>query len=344
MSVNNDLQSVTSDPQWLPSHWDRSAGTFDFVRIPREKHGDLTFLTDEYFGAAQLPTTKVSVAELLGAGPPEPPAPHFIFHSAFCCSTLVARALDVPGAAMALKEPQLLNELADSARAKGLSAEVFRLAVRLLSRPSAAGERLVIKPSNVVNVLAPALMNANAGSRAVFLYAPLPRFLSSLAGKGLWGRRWARRLFMQLLGDTGLQFGFADAERFELSDLQIAALSWLMHHAQGAALLRQFPSRIVTLDSEMFLAKRAEALEAIAGHFQLGIDRAQAELIASGPVFATHSKELGRKFDPEQSLERRQPAAVIDEEIEMVATWTHHVADHFGIAIDFARESSLLGG
>lgn len=342
MSLKNNLQSVVPDPEWLPSHWDRSAHTIQFVHAPRERHGELTFLADEYLGPAHLPTTTLPLAGLLAAPELRSPAPNFIFHSAFCCSTLLARALDIPGTAMALKEPQILNELADAARAGALNAEMFALVMSLLSRRSAPEERVIIKPSNVVNVLAPALMNGNPQSRAIFLYAPLRRFLVSVAGKGLWGRRWARRLYVQLLGDTGLKFGFAEAEQFELSDLQVAALAWLMHHVQGAALLGQFPGRVRTLDSEAFLAKCPDTLAALAEHFELDLNREQAGIIATGPVFATHSKEVGRKFDPEESLAPRASVAVIDEEIEMVATWAQQVAEHAGISDEFASSSVLV--
>jgi len=243
---------------------------------------------------------------------------------------------------MALKEPQILNELADAARGQALTADVLRLVVDLLARPFEEGERVVIKPSNVVNVLAPTLIDANQESRAVFLYAPLPRFLGSVAAKGLWGRRWVRRLFAQLLRDTGVQFGLSGGEQFELSDLQIAALAWLMHHAQGAALVGQFPGRVLTLDSEVFLARKAEALEAVGRHFGLQMDRGRAEQIARGPVFATHSKELGRKFDPEESLEPRPTVAVIDEEIAMVDTWARTVAQHIGLPMELPASSNVI--
>jgi len=341
MSPKTDLQSVISDPQWLPSRWEQREGVVQFVRLSRKQHGEFTFLADEYLGPAGLPTVTAKIEELLAATAGKQPPAHFIFHSAFCCSTLIARALDVPGAAMALKEPQILNALAGAARAQRLNADVFGLVVNLLSRPFAPRERIVIKPSNVVNLLAPALIGANEGARAIFLYAPLPRFLGSIAGKGLWGRRWARRLYAQLLGDTGVQFGFPDSEQFELSDLQVAALAWLMHHAQGAALIGQFASRVRTLDSETFLAARGETLEALARHFQLELSREQAEAIARGPVFATHSKELGRSVDPEQPLQSPASSAVIDEEIRMVVEWTRTVAEHIGSPIDFPPSSRL---
>ena len=40
---------------------------------------------------------------------PSAKAPHFIFHSAFCCSTLLARAFDIEGQSIGLKEPTILT-------------------------------------------------------------------------------------------------------------------------------------------------------------------------------------------------------------------------------------------
>ena len=40
-----------------------------------------------------------------------PATMHFIFHSAFCCSTVLARAFDIPGIAMGLKEPPIYNDI-----------------------------------------------------------------------------------------------------------------------------------------------------------------------------------------------------------------------------------------
>ena len=46
-------------------------------------------------------------ARLLGEQAPI----HFIFHSAFCASTMLVRALDVPGSAMGISEPVILNDM-----------------------------------------------------------------------------------------------------------------------------------------------------------------------------------------------------------------------------------------
>ena len=339
MSPPEDFAQLLSEPEWLPAHWDPS-GKVRFVRLERQRHGDVTFLSDEYLGPLNLPASSAALSDLRAEG--SAPSPQYIFHSAFAASTLLARALDLPGIATGLKEPEILNELAEAMRVRALPGDALRLITQLLARPFGPGEKVVIKPSNVVNVLAPSLLKLDPGSNAIFLYAPLPRFLRSIADKGLWGRRWVRRLHALVARDTGLDFGLSAAEQFELTDLQVAALAWLMQHAQGAALAARFPDRVRTLDSETFLSERARTIEATARHFGLAIDESKAAEIAAGPAFATHSKEIGRAFDPEAALQPKAPLPVVDEEIAMVAQWTRSVADHAGIAIDFPAASRLL--
>lgn len=340
MSPKNDAATLLSDPAWIPSHLDRPAQALQFAWIPRAQHSAMTFLADEYLRDARPPVAAIPLAQLPAAAD-EAPA-HYIFHSAFCCSTLLARALDLPGVSMALKEPQILNELADAARQQALTRELLATVGSLLARPFGEGERVVIKPSNTVNLLATALMELNPESRAIFLFAPLERFIRSIAAKGMWGRIWARRLFATVRGDTGLDFGLSDAEVFALTDLQASALAWLMQHAQGAALIARFPERVRWLDSEAFLAEKAATLGAAARHFELAMDAGDAEAIAAGPVFTTHSKEIGRAVDPEAPLEAAAPMPIVDEEIAMVAAWARKVAEHVGLAIDLPASAALL--
>jgi len=338
MSRPDDSASLLSNPEWLPAHWQGS--NMQFVRLPRDLHGALTFLSGEYIAPLSPKTASASVGELRGA--PASPAPQYIFHSAFAASTLLTRALDIPGISLGLKEPEILNELAEAFRTRSLSGDVLELVMRLLSRPFVAGEKVVIKPSNVANLLAPSLLELNSASNAIFLYAPLARFLRSIADKGLWGRRWARRLYPVVARDTGLDFGLSAGEQFELTDLQVAALAWLMQHAQAIALVEAFPGRVRTLDSEVFLARRAETIAAAALHFGLALDERQSVEIAEGPAFATHSKEIGRAFDPEEPLRPKTAVPVIGEEIAMVTQWLEAVGEHAGIAAEFPSGSALV--
>ena len=336
MSPNKDPASVVVDAQWLPAHWHEARDVIDFAWVPRDRHPQLSFLSDQYLRELEPATVSLGLGDLSGVTPHQA---HYIFHSAFCCSTLLTRALDVPGRVMGLNEPWIMVELAAALQQRRLNSDVLQIVSRLLARPFGPGEPVVIKPSNEVNVLAHALLDGSE-SRALFLYAPLPRFLSSVARKGMWGRIWSRRLFSTLRVQTGINLRLGDEELWPLTDLQVAALAWLMHQAQAAALLRAFPDRVRTLDSETFLANRAKTLSAVGSHFGTELD---GETIAAGPAFATHSKEIGRSVDPEEPLEARTPIPTVDEEIEMVATWARTMAEHIGMKFDLPRQSALLG-
>jgi hypothetical protein len=342
MNSSDDPATLLSSPNWLPSHWLRSADGIQFVRLERREHEQLTFLSDEYLQPLRPQTATLALSDLEAAALPAAPAPQYIFHSAFAASTLLTRALDAPAIATALKEPQILNELAEGVRTQALSRELLTFVVKLLARPYEAGEKVVIKPSNVANILAGPLLDLDPASNAIFLYAPLPRFLRSVADKGLFGRTWVRRLFAILSADTRIDFGLSPSEQFELTDLQVTALAWLRHHAQAAALLGRLGVRVRVLDSEAFLARRAQTMLAVAQHFGLALDEGRAEEIANGPAFTTHSKEIGRQFDPEEPLKPKPAVPVIDDEIRMVADWARSVAEHAGIPIEFPREASLL--
>src|SRR4051812_12161071 len=97
------------DATWLAHRYDPGHDAFHLRAVTRETHRAVTFLTDEYLPAAADPLVLQRAAARAAASAPAPL--HWIFHSAFCCSTLLARAVDLPGTAMGLKEPLVLNDL-----------------------------------------------------------------------------------------------------------------------------------------------------------------------------------------------------------------------------------------
>jgi hypothetical protein len=258
---------------------------------------------------------------------------HYIFHSAYCCSTMLARAFDIEGVSMGLKEPLILNDLSGW-RSRGASgtelAEGLDSALRLLARPFGAGEAVVVKPSNLINPFATAMLAMRPQARALLLYAPLPLFLGSIAKKGMWGRLWVRELFVKLSRDGFLDYGFSPEEVLRQTDLQIAAIGWLGQHRFFAALAGRFPERVRTLDSETLVARPAAVIERLAALYALPLDRDDAARIAVGEAFTRHSKG-GENFGREQrQAEQRDAAAVHAEEIEKVTIWAEAVASSAG--------------
>ena len=342
----DDASAIVRDYRWFPFRIDPGADALLFALADRDAHRAATFLDDQLLQQASK-TCQLSLPEIAPAVAQLPANPcHFIFHSAFCCSTLLARALDLPGKAMGLKEPLALNDLAQAALAAGTAAAVrsqLDPVLRLLARPFAPGETIVLKPSNVVNPLSEQILDLRPASKALLLSSALPDFLRSVAKKGLWGRIWARKTMSSLGRIPHLKSGFSEADRWEQSDLQVAALVWLDHRAQFAQLLSRMPAeRVASLDSADLLDDPARALAAVGEFFELGLSPDEIAAIAQGPVFASNAKRHDQKFDADR---RRQEHAAIGEllaeEIEMVTKWAGSVAEFAGVPTQLARP--LLG-
>jgi hypothetical protein len=338
-SATPDIGAIVRDPAWLAHRYDPGHDAFHFRRVARDAHRAATFLTDEYLGS-DTPLV-IRRADVLAANPPAGPL-HFIFHSAFCGSTLLARAFDLPGRAMGLKEPVLLNDIIGwqlRGGTAGAIGPVIDASLRLLARPFAAGEAIVIKPSNIANGLAPAMLAMRPASRALLLFAPLRVYLGSVARKGLDGRLWVRDLLMKQLREGLHPFGFSAEDYLGQTDLQVAAMGWLAQQALFVRLIEDFGAeRIRSLDSEMLMADPASVLSALATLYGINFDHVA---VSDGPVFRSHSK-FGTSFDAtSRAVERAAGEAPHADEIDKVELWAGAVANSAGISVTLA--APLLG-
>jgi hypothetical protein len=328
-------------PEWLAHRYDPEQDAVHFVRADQETRRSIPFLTDEHLPSAAEPLV-VRRIDALAVTPAVAPI-HFILHSAYCCSTLLANAYDREGTATSLKEPTILNDLVgwrhrggDPARV----AEVLDSALRLLARPFRAGEASIVKPSNVVNALAPAMLAMRPEAHCILLHAPLRVYLGSIAGKSLWGRLWVRDLLVKLLRDGMIDLGFETDEYFLQTDLQVAAVGWLAQQQHFTRLAERYPGRVRTLESETLLARPGEALAAIDTLFGLASDSGARAQIAER-VFTRHAK-FGGTFNREDRIAGQRAAAdVHGEEIDKVIVWAEAVAANAGVAFDLP--SPLLG-
>ncbi|KHL24664.1 hypothetical protein PK98_11930 [Croceibacterium mercuriale] len=325
------------DADWLVHRYDAVADAFHYIPADRDLRSRAVFLTDAELGAAaRAPvavTRDLAVAGVGAAGAPL----RLIVHSAFCCSTLLARAFDLPGTAHALKEPQVLNDLAGWRRRGGAPRDVAaRLddALRLLAAPVPTGEALLVKPSNVVNALVLAMLSLRPDARAVLLYAPLPTFLASVASKGLEGRLWVRELWTKLAADGLCDLAVEPADPLRHTDLQIAALGWLAQHRLFGRIAARFGDSVRTLDSAALLARPADALAATGDLFGLRVD---AAAIAAGPAFARNAKTGAAFGAGDRSAVHDAARAAHGPEIALVAQWAEAVADANGIAMDLPQ-------
>ena len=327
------MSIIASDPVWLPHRYDPQHDVIHFRHTPRPAHGNATFLTDEYLGNA-MPTLIARSTALAQAGIPAPL--RFILHSAFCCSTLLARAFDAPGLAMGMKEPVILNDLTGWQLRGGDGRQIASVlddSLKLLARPFAPDETMVIKPSNVCNAMAPLMLQLRPQARALLLFAPLPVFLGSVARKGMDGHLWVRDLLVKQLKQGLHGFGFSGQDYLGQTDLQVAAMGWLAQHALFVRMTAQFGERVATLDSELLLAQPEPTMTALCRFFDVPLD---VQAVISGPVFARHSK-FGQAFTTiDRAAERAAEAAHADE-IAKVAIWAEAVAKAAGIPMQLPQ-------
>lgn len=344
-------QAVAADPDWLPHTFDQSGAMLTSVHVPRGERPRLTFLDDKHF-EDRFRKVAHPFEEMRAAAAAAPAAPlHFIFHTSFCCSTLLVRALEIPGRTIGLREPDVLINLANRFAAADDAANRARLdlVLRLLERPFEREEAVIVKPTNFANrVLAPALA-LRPGSRAILLYSDLRTLLLSFVKKGMAGRIWGRRLYAQLAPWSSLHTGFSPAATFLQTDLQIAGLAWLMQIDHFRRIAAQFGAgRVTTLDSAAFMADVAGTVAAAARFLRIPLADEEARRIASGPVFSTHSKDAQKDYSVEaRDAEHAALAAAHGEEIEMVVKWIEAVAAHcqvpMGLGSVLAGERRLAG-
>ena len=123
--------ALAADPHWLPHAFDPARQNLTFAKLPRARLAANAFLAD-IARETGYETVEVPLAALASAVP-APSAPvTFIFHTAFCRSTLLARALEQPGISTGLSEPGIIASLAGAGSA-GQARRAARMAPRAQS-------------------------------------------------------------------------------------------------------------------------------------------------------------------------------------------------------------------
>lgn len=334
--------AIVADPSWLPYKVLDDSRRLELVHLSREQLRDLFFLDKRSHPdrwnkiTADAPRVEMVVAAMAkSAGTRAFGECHYIFHSAFCCSTLMSRALDVQGVACVLREPRPLHEIVAKMTGPQLTDQemtALDLILNLMQRPRLLGEKTIVKPANLANPLIDHILRVQPKARALFMYCSLPAFLLAIARRRRWS--WSRNL--AAFYRKHLEFETKQTQDLLLlTDLQMAAFLWLQYQAQFARLVRELPaSRVATLRADVFVAQPAEALAAAARLFELGLSEGEASAIAEGPLFQGHSKSSGASFD--ESAQKRNDALLklaFGPEIEHAIQWAERVAAEAGIPL-----------
>lgn len=322
------LTDLLRDPAWFPASIDVGADTIRFARASREALSSEAFLDQRMAGSVtawQTAGLNETVAALAGR---REPVPAFIFHTAFCCSTLLARALDVPGAVLALKEPDVLMGLANALRVDAPTREsperreaLIRSIVTLLGRRFDQGERILVKPTNAANNLLPHALAT--GARVVLLYGDLRSFLVSVLKKGEACKAFVRQQYNIFALDANGVGRIPQRQAVAFTDLQAAAAVWRhqMELFQRASADSQ-AGQVLSLDFNTLTDNPAPTMRAVVAHLNLQHSDAAVDAIAEGSVFKRNAKFSDQAYSSDQrDREQQLVEERYGETLDVIETW-----------------------
>lgn len=322
-----------ASPALFPRQFDFAQRVALLVRMTRDTYRDSTFL-DERTKVADPRALTVPI-QALGArvardARPNPPV-NYIFHTAFCGSTLLSRCLELPGTSFALKEPAPLHQLACIRRDldAGLPTPVpidqplfdtsLSIATALLARTWSPGEIALIKPSDTCNNLIRPILDASEHSRAILLYSRIDDFVVAMLKND---KRRAYVAGMLPRARVDLIGALDDVRTDDLSPAQTAAYVWLAQIRTYLNELKANPERSATLDGALIFSRPADVVRAVAGQFRLNLADRTIRKIVEGPVFNADSKDPTKPFDHEAyQRQRAATKAALEPEILEARRW-----------------------
>ncbi len=218
----------------------------------------------------------------------------YVFHTAFCGSTLLARSLDHRRLCLPYKEPMALTQYCQSVSElpPEMRAELLSRIVRWLAKTFHAGETPLIKLSNLCSFVIAELLDSRPRPRGLFLYSDLRTFLCSILPSKA-RRAWVRKnlaITSCLAAPTGIA---KDLDVMSLNDAEAASCLWLRQMHNYLQLVgKTGHDRVASLHCELFFGHPETALEAISEFFDLGFAGREIKRTVTGKVFDTYSKPV----------------------------------------------------
>lgn len=350
MSVMPSPEDILARPDYYLHSVDLNAGECHFMKLSDDAYRRSSFM-DHRLQAQSSEVAQASLAEMqrLVAQSrldrrPEPIG--YIFHTAFCCSTLISRCLDIDGRSRALREPAVLMQMANYKRTanpyytdSGRWQQLLSMVLLLLAKPQVNGEVVIIKPTNAANLLANDIVRMPRSRGILLLYSSLDQFLISIIKKGEEGRRFIRKLFNVIRMDSDRSNALPVEALVPLTDLQIAAFVWYLQMDTYLKLLAEYPSAAVrTLNCDEFLAAPVATLARLCALLEIEATNEDLEKIVAGPNFTKNSKNDAQNYDASM---RKTEYEVLGREhrsmLDKILAWSGNIRPEGPITLPLER-------
>jgi len=298
----NTLNDLFMSPEWYPLEMDLERRSVTFVRMSQKAYRRSVFHATH--AARRFGTDAFTVRlddVLFGASSAARAArrAHFILHCAFCCSTLLARYLELLPASVVLKEPQWLTQLA-LARNNSVAgwSELFDLSVHLLTRTYEPDEIAIIKTNIPCNRFGERFLERNGQATVTFLMTPIRDFLlAALKSDFRHSRvRWWNRDLRESNAAWPRSLAAVDCEKLTIE--QAAAFFWLQTRVLCSELAAgPHGSRVLVLNGQRIAESPQEVLPAVAAMCGRTLNHEQLRWLVDHPTSRQYSKNTSRPFD-----------------------------------------------
>lgn len=316
--LRSALDAIAVSPDLFPARFDFAARRVLFTKMSPRWYRESAFLEPNRVRGHCTLSASMDWVERAVA-PARWEATSLVFHTAFCGSTLLTRALEAVYDCLALREPEALTTLRDYARTREHVNPAVDTATRvayqtvfgLLSRGYHPEQGVVLKANDNATVLMPELVQWRNTAPVLFMYVPLREFLVGCL-RAEKRREWiaARYRAMRPYAEQLLGFG---AELVIADDAfgEMAAMYWSYNVALYHRARTDNAPNLRSLEFGVLLADPVGVLERVAGLFSLAPLPSVNAGQALDQLFSTHAKVDGKPYSPQ--ARDAQIARTLDE-------------------------------
>jgi hypothetical protein len=300
--INAGLDSLADNPDLFLVRFNLFDDRAYFVKMSPRWYKESVFLDPARIRGTYLVEIKPQWLQAVCEKVPWQPAA-FIFHTAFCGSTLMSQALDSLFNTLPLREPEAAGNLLYYLHTDAAEREKKRwleCTMRLLSRRYDSRQKAVIKTNDHANRLMDHVRAWRNDVPALFMYTPLNEFLAGCL-KAQNRREWIRSRYRAL--GTAVQGVFGDNEIPEPADNaygEMAALYWSYNIALFYQGWRKDTANLRSLEFNRMLAAPLEAVRACGELFELNPLPDIDDNSEIDRLFGTYSKNRKIQYSPEQ--------------------------------------------
>jgi len=343
-------EELATQAEYYLNALDLASEEYEFLRLDREAYQRSVFMDHRIRSGTQEPVRASldSIQKLVARLPLAPAIKpiNYIFHTAFCCSTLISRCLAIEGICNVLREPSVLMQMANYKRVgnpyfldAGRQQTLLNTVLFLLTKTAGEGETTLIKPTNAANNLAVEIVRHKRTHCVLLLYSNLEQFLVSIIKKGEEGRAFVRKLFNVIRMDSERTSALSMESLSQLTDLQIAAFAWYLQIDTYLKLIDSYPSaNLRTLDCDAFLADPVGTLRKLCDYFGMTVKTRILEDIVMGPVFRKYSKNDVQNYDASvRAAENARIAEQYRTTINGILAWSDHIRPEGPVLLPLPR-------